>query len=406
MRHWVAGGVYTHKSGGGFMGQAWDAFVPSPAYWREVIRVLKPGGHALVFAGTRTSDLMGVALRFAGFEIRDTLVWMYGSGFPKSMDVSKAVDKHLGCTRTITGENKWAHKGNNKGGTCYGVHTSPPESKPGSGLARRYEGFGTALKPAHEPIILCRKPLDRQAKTVAANVLKHGTGGLHIDACRVAPTDEQLQGGGTIKGKFSVSHHEGWCRPWMRDARTREAARIRSVAAQAKGGEMGRWPANLIHDGSRDVLPLFPTGKSGGNGRPPSAGSAARYFYCAKASPADRDEGLDTEARKAGAMKGNLTDGQRKLGDGTPISAPLRKNHHPTVKPTALMRHLCRLICPPGGTVLDPFMGSGSTGKAAVLEGFAFIGVEQQADYMAIAAQRIQCAKDKKDQATSKENGG
>lgn len=382
MQYWINGDVYEHK-GAGFMGKSWDSFVPSPAYWKEVIRVLKPGGHALVFAGTRTQDLMTISLRFAGFEIRDSIrylhngeiyedhyssAWVFGSGFPKSANVSKLIDARLGKERTVTGENKWAHKRKIDGvdtGNCYGRRTDTPASEPAS----VYDGWGSALKPAYEPIILARKPLEG---TIADNVLKHGTGGLNIDGCRVA-----IDGSDDIHAKNP--HTKGTI-----------GGGDRGIYSGGKTGLYdvpdGRFPANLIHDGSNEVVVLFPATKTGVayseasgtndiygkikqrtttekalNGG--DSGSAARYFYCAKASKRDRDEGLEDN-----------------------------KNNHPTVKPLSLCRYLVRLITPPSGTVLDPFMGSGSTGKAAMLEGFNFIGIEQDADYLEIARQRIEHA--------------
>lgn len=263
----------------GFMGKQWDYDVPSVDIWQECFRVLKPGGHLLAFAGTRTQHRMAVNIEDAGFEIRDMIAWLYGSGFPKSHN-----------------------------------------------LKDEWEGWGTALKPALEPITVARKPFKG---TVAANVLEHGTGAINIDGCRV-------------------------------------------------GDDTGRWPANLIHDGSDEVVGLFPqtasgvpgvrrkvhdtnamAGRLGLTGEVEAgygdSGNAARFFYCAKANKKDRDDG----------------------------------NTHPTVKPTDLMAYLCRLVTPPGGIVLDPFMGSGSTGKAAIREGFQFIGIEREEEYIAIARERV-----------------
>jgi predicted RNA methylase len=343
-----------------FMGKKWDYDVPSVEVWAECLRVLKPGGHLLAFAGTRTQHRMACRIEDAGFEIRDMIAWVYGSGFPKSLDVSKSIDKRkdwaslkklgaaikvarnaLGISqseaarrvgligegeslggggfmwfetgrlptreewprvkaalelgdnfdaafeaaeREVVGVQKNAMSGwDMDGGTRFADRNI---TAPATEAARQWQGWGTALKPALEPITVARKP---QAGTVAANVLEHGTGALNVEGCRVG----------------------------------------------------GRWPANLIHDGSEEPAALL--------------GDAARFFYCAKASRSDRGEG----------------------------------NNHPTVKPTDLMRYLCRLVTPPGGTVLDPFMGSGSTGKAAMLEGFRFIGIERDAEYIKIAQARI-----------------
>jgi site-specific DNA-methyltransferase (adenine-specific) len=307
-------GAYARASKG-FMGQTWDggdvAFRPET--WAEALRVLKPGGHLVAFSGTRTYHRMAVAIEDAGFEIRDQLAWAYGSGFPKSHDAG--------------------------------------------------DGWGTALKPAWEPIALCRKPL---IGTVAANVLKHGTGAINVDGCRI-----EGEGNKTFE----------------RDAgdRSREQYRTGTTVGAAKPTELGRWPANIIHDGSDEVLAGFPNEaggrdkREGGQGSRPGGfanigadsgcnepngrlygdeGSAARFFYCAKATTEERGEG----------------------------------NNHPTVKPVSLMRWLCRLVTPKGGTVLDPFMGSGSTALACDAEQFNFIGCELSPEYAAIAETRIRNA--------------
>ena len=279
-----------------FMGKKWDKGVPSSEIWKRCLSVLKPGGHLLCFAGTRTHHRMATAIEDAGFEIRDMIAWVYGSGFPKS-------------------------------------HNGP--------------WGGTALKPALEPITVARKPL---IGTVAANVEAFGTGGLNIDGCRVdgEPWKPHVATG-LAKDKFFT--------------------RGTAVEIEKNPHDLGRWPANLIHDGSDEVAGLL--------------GSAARFFYCAKASKKDRDEGcdgMDARARPTmGSGIGGQPDQQRENNC----------NHHPTVKPTDLMRYLCRLVTPPGGVVLDPFMGSGSTGKAAILEGFGFVGIELEPDYIEIARARI-----------------
>jgi DNA modification methylase len=326
-----------------FMGKRWDYDVPSEDIWRECLRVLKPGGHLLAFAGTRTQHRMAVRIEDAGFEIRDMIAWVYGSGFPKSLDVSKAIDKAAGVEREVVGINEdyLRRKPNGMktaGATAYGYSQTQQETDaritaPATDAAKQWQGWGSALKPALEPITLARKPFKG---TIAKNVLTHGTGALNVDGCRVSGSDAH--------------------------------AAVR------------RWPANLIHDGSDEVTELFPfsqsrkqsgergtrpggfgdVGASRGSKKPngpqyDDKGSAARFFYCAKASKADR---------------------------GLP-------NNHPTVKPIELMRYLCRLVTPQGGTVLDPFMGSGTTGKAALLECFAFIGIERDSDYFAIAKDRV-----------------
>ena len=378
-----------------FMGKKWDYDVPDVAVWAECLRVLKPGGHLLAFAGTRTQHRMAVRIEDAGFEIRDMIAWVYGSGFPKSLDVSKAIDKAAGAEREVVGTYKGASnigKGSTNSyiTTKSGKATDVSITAPATPAAQQWAGWGTALKPALEPITVARKPL---VGTVAGNVLRHGTGAINVDGCRVNP-GEVVPGGGGLRGG-AASRHEGWQRP----------SHLENEATQPHTA--GRWPANLIHDGSEEVVGLFPvTGASkasarGGTnpnpmdwgkgrldggvvkGHDDAGGSAARFFYCAKASKADRDEGLERfELRKGGAMSGVETRPDR------PTNHPMRANHHPTVKPTALMRYLCRLVTPPGGLVLDPFAGSGSTGKGALLEGFRFVGIERDPEYVAIAQAR------------------
>lgn len=326
-----------------FMGKKWDYDVPSEAIWVETLRVLKPGGHLLAFAGTRTQHRMAVRIEDAGFEIRDMIAWVYGSGFPKSRDVSKALDAAAGAEREVLAEGKAVKRmipgadQNNTGSWIKdnGREFVPTVTAPATAAAAEWAGWGTALKPALEPITVARKPL---IGTVAVNVLAHGTGGLNVDGCRV---------GNDVRFNAAAANKPGGNSLNMgvvgmpQDAAGREAT--------------GRWPANLIHDGSDEVLAAFPTAPGQ---MACGSGSAARFFYCAKASKADR-----------GA-----------------------ENTHPTVKPTELMRYLCRLVTPPGGVVLDPFMGSGSTGKGAVLEGFKFIGIDRD-DWLDVAGRRIATAK-------------
>jgi site-specific DNA-methyltransferase (adenine-specific) len=390
-----------------FMGKKWDYDVPSEDVWRECLRVLKPGGHLLAFAGTRTQHRMAVRIEDAGFEIRDMIAWVYGSGFPKSLDVSKAIDKAAGAEREVVGS-KLGRPGMAKDGSNQSFDGSPNTygsggilpsdiTAPATDAAKQWQGWGTALKPALEPITVARKPLGE--KTVAANVLEHGTGAINVDGCRVA-TDEKLS--------CSTSA------PYAND-RTWNASITPGIEREQNA--QGRWPANLIHDGSEEVMGGFPettSGKPYGVRGPDrygftshegteltgygDSGSAARFFYCAKASKKDRDEGCEgMEARargeRDGRQMGNNSPGSLN-GSGEPVNgtgyrAPAR-NHHPTVKPTNLMRYLCRLVTPPGGTVFDPFMGSGSTGKAAMLEGFEFIGIERDAEYAQIAKARIE----------------
>ena len=371
-----------------FMGKKWDYDVPSVEVWAECLRVLKPGGHLLAFAGTRTQHRMAVRIEDAGFEIRDMIAWVYGSGFPKSLDVSKAIDKAAGAEREIVGPSRRHVVGASWGpGVGAGDKVQTMETAPATEAARRWQGWGTAIKPALEPITVARKPL---IGTVAENVLAHGTGALNIDGCRVA---------GEAGRPLVVSDRRngnGVYRDGLQGSR------------QVPGGtEAGRWPANLIHDGSEKVLAGFPQQTSGsraagvrkgmgfhgadGDGGPAiegSTGSAARFFYCAKASKRDRDEGLE-HLNLEGPGR-TCYDPQYHEGGGK--LPPRTGNFHPTVKPTDLMRYLCRLVTPPGGVVLDPFTGSGSTGKAAMLEGFRFIGCELSAEYLEIARARIEAA--------------
>jgi DNA modification methylase len=392
---------------GGFMGKEWDAGVPGEVFWREALRVAKPGAHLLAFGGTRTFHRLTCAIEDAGWEIRDCIMYIYGSGFPKSLDVSKAIDKAAGAKREVIGhymppaDSDYYKKGfkpsDPNGGLChnptsYGSGAKRLEdrhiSAPATDLARQWQGWGTCLKPAFEPIILARKPLDG---TVASTVAKWGTGGLNVDGCRVETGDGLDRVSGSYQGTgFAMK---------AGNATTTHPS--------------GRFPANLVHDGSEEVLAGFPvTGaakrnkvsdgrsapfmqaggeKSGGlsgrrdptNSYDDLGGSAARFFYCAKASRGEREAGL-REAHAAMRNDGRVTEIDNPYQRGKVL-----KNHHPTVKPIALMRWLVRLVTPPDGLVLDPFTGSGTTGCAAVLEGKRFVGCELSAEYADIARARI-----------------
>jgi len=346
-----------------FMGKRWDYDVPSEAIWRECLRVLKPGGHLLAFAGTRTQHRMAVRIEDAGFEIRDMIAWVYGSGFPKSLDVSKAIDKAAGAEREVIGPATVGGKGQ---GNAYGTITRPPATAP----ATAWQGWGTALKPALEPITVARKPL---IGTVAENVLAHGTGALNVDGCRVG-TESTIRNNNVSLGG-SGNHIYG------------------NAGACVAGSHSGRWPANLIHDGSEEVVGAFGAHalrKDACGAQNANETTQARFFYCAKASKADRDEGCEGMEEKEAGIK---NDSGRGFSESDPMAKIMRRNHHPTVKPTALMQYLCRLVTPPNGIVLDPFMGSGSTGKAAMLEGFDFIGIERDPEYVKIAEARIGAAR-------------
>lgn len=372
-----------------FMGKQWDHGVPGEVFWAEALRVAKPGAYLLAFGGTRTYHRLVCAIEDAGWKIRDTVAWIYSSGFPKSLDVSKAIDKAAGVERErVLVPTKIGNRPDQAGDIALGATGMTDVGEPITDAARQWDGWGTALKPAFEPIVLARKPL---IGTVAANVLEYGTGAINIDGCRV---------GCNSKTKFPTGY-----------PRTKRVAYGQYPDTTGDQNPSSRWPANLIHDGSDEVLAVFPettegNGKvGGGNGestglfglgsinqsRYPGTGSAARFFYCAKASKEDRDSGLDgipthtageCTARRDGAAGLNSP----RAGAGRTSGS---RNSHPTVKPHELMRYLCRLVTPPRGVVLDPFMGSGSTGKAAVAEGFSFIGCDLSAEYVEIARLRI-----------------
>ena len=394
----------------GFMGKDWDHGVPGVAFWQAALRVAKPGAHLLAFGGTRTNHRLACAIEDAGWEIRDTIMWVYGSGFPKSLDVSKAIDKAAGAEREVVGMKPNVHSMGSM--QMHEGYHRPWMDEPGAAErqmqltapatpdAARWQGWGTALKPAWEPIIVARKPLDG---TVAENVLRWGTGAINVDASRIPTNGDQ-------KGQFGPHKPESL---GVENTHGIYGRKFRQEADQSSG----RWPANVIHDGSDEVLAGFPMTTSGGgqktvNGPYTSdrtwnvsttpgndkhfeidTGSAARFFYCAKASKSDRDEGLDELPLRgrnevAGLNTATKCDPTLHTPEGV-AARPQRHNHHPTVKPTALMRYLVRLVTPPGGVVLDPFMGSGSTGKAAVAEGFGFTGIDNEAEYAEIARRRI-----------------
>jgi DNA modification methylase len=404
LRHWLAGDDYKHNSNG-FMGKEWDSFVPGPSIWKECYRVLKPGGHMLAFFGTRTYDMGVIAIRLAGFEIRDQLAWVFGSGFPKSRDISKDMDKILGNKREVIGKTKAPGMAKSNVENEQQNRSKYEFEKLGAPVgkeAKQWNGWGTALKPAQEPIVLARKPLEG---TVAQNVMTHGVGGINIDSCRVETSESKER-----------THEKSQLSDYSKTGNTSFA----SKAGKFIGGDpKGRFPANFIHDGSEEVVSLFPdsdgqiapvkgtesshTGQNGIYGtygrtafdkRDETEKSAARFFYCAKTSKKDRNEGLDhfptVTTDPYAQHRGRRMEDNDIRFDGAPPS--VGKNNHPTVKPTDLMRYLCRLITPPNGTVLDPFMGSGSTGKAAMYEGFNFIGVELDPEYIKIAEARIQHA--------------
>jgi len=383
-----------------FMGKKWDYDVPSVEIWRECLRVLKPGGHLLAFAGSRTYHRLVVNVEDAGFEIRDQIMWVYGSGFPKSHNISKAMDKAAGAEREVIGT-KGLHSFTTKTQNLYqsGLRSDFEKANaltaPATPEAKQWEGWGSALKPAHEPIVVARKPL---IGTLVENVLEHGTGGLNIDGCRIG-TDVVGWGG---KGRSGDSATAGASRGGTQGGYNYDDGEARPVE--------GRFPANFIHDGSDEVVSLFPESTGGHAPKNSKAnpfggvndtereeihygtGSAARFFYCPKASKAERNAGLEAFENKksqhnAGGI-GRKVSVEKRLEQGKE-NAPMMKNIHPTVKPVDLMKYLCRLVTPPGGVVLDPFMGSGTTGIAAKVEGFDFIGIEMDAEYLVIAEARI-----------------
>ena len=430
----------------GFMGRSWDStgIAFQKETWELCFKVLKPGGHLLAFSGSRTYHRMAVAIEDAGFEIRDQVMWLYGSGFPKSMNIGKTLDKKLGNERVAVGErtrnvkpfddgNGW-NSNNTTGNHIYTKGNS------------EWEGWGTALKPAHEPLVLARKPLSE--KSVVDNVLKHRTGGINIDECRVEGNDakypdtnpdfrdqgrqskenmgiDKLSFGQTenVKRKKVVRKSRDENGVWTNDNSGMKA----EGSEYADADPRGRFPSNVMHDGSDVVKDIFPNTKSSNVSRERKAGtefgqssgwnkhnnvdsglmpaygddgSASRYFYCAKTSKAERNQGLDNlPTKKASSMPGRRNPNDMKDSkidnDVTGRFVTEKKNIHPTVKPIKLMKYLCRLITPKGGTVLDPFMGSGSTGMAAKEENFEFVGIEKEEEYFNIATARIESVETK-----------
>lgn len=391
-----------------FMGKKWDYQVPSQEVFAEMLRVLKPGGHALVACGTRTQHRMAVNIEDAGFEIRDVITWLYGSGFPKSMDISKAIDKQAGADRpdAIKGGHMGA-AGRSHGSDYANDADLEIENKipavigkgfltrgtPQTESAKQWQGWGTALKPACEFWTLARKPISE--KTVAANVLEHGTGGINIDRCRIGTSDSisstlnqntrgHLIGSGGSKKERDTVYHQSplgrWPANLILDEEAAEALDEQSGTSKPKpsrsgpkGGNKGALPN--FGGSSADAIEYWPEDQGGG---------ASRFFYVAKASKGERNHGLDEfEPSKT-------NDGRKKeIDNAYQRGGTERLNTHPTVKPIKLMTYLCRLITPPNGIVLDPFMGSGSTGVAAIKEGFGFVGIEREPQYFEIAKARI-----------------
>lgn len=386
LQDWIDHGYHIPRAKNGFMGKTWDAFVPQPIFWKEVFRVLKPGGHVISFSGTRTYDLMVLAMRLAGFEIRDQLIYAYGGGFPKSANVSKMIDKQAGAVREVVGidlarqarlKNQLAGS-NSLGDWGIGARNVNIE-KPSTDEAKEWDGFGTALSPSHEPIVLARKPLEK-GLTIAQNVLKWGTGALNIDGCRVGVDN-------TSRNNFASIGYGGSNVPF------------------SSGSESGRWPSNLLLANVPDVIGLFPAnaksgamkhevpayegesmffnGRSGPSNQYGDSGSASRYFFRADLLPIEQDElNLPIHVKVFYCSKPSKY--ERSLGKETDDS-------HETVKPVALMHHLVTLITPPNGICCDPFLGSGTTGIAAMLAGenIQFRGCEITEKYIPIATNRI-----------------
>lgn len=341
----------------GFMGKSWDAsgIAYNTEVWRQCLRILKPGGHMLAFGGSRTYHRLACAIEDSGFEIRDQIMWVYGSGFPKSLNVGK----QPGC--------------------------------------EEWEGWGTALKPAHEPIVVARKPFDG---TVAENVTQWGTGAINIDGCRVEFVSDDDKKESTGKNQ----HEDFGTEPMTNNTVYGDYSMVKPTNYNPPG----RWPANLIHDGSEEVVSLFPNSKGGaypskrgqavatsfasgqetegGFRKMGDDGSAARFFYCAKASTAERNAGLDGLPKKKADTRSDVAAGIWK-----DMSAA-HQNHHPTVKPVTLMRYLVRLVTPPNGIVLDPFLGSGTTAVAAIHENVKWMGFEMNPEYATIAGKRTEHA--------------
>ena len=382
----------------GFMGKAWDggdiAFQPDT--WRAVMRVLKPGAMLLAFGGDRTHHRVMCAIEDAGFEIRTCIYWVFGQGFPKSLDISKAIEEAAGVEREVVGMRKLTGKARILAGGHYAGRYEEAtawretydNTAPATPLAKLFSGYGTALKPAAEIIIVAMKPLD---KNFAHNAERHGVSGINIDGCRVPTSaksfkdrrDDKVQQ--NAYGKYGVSDYDG---------------------------SLGRWPSNLILDDSDEVLRLFPMTHGAGTFREGSragntfgvrqdegaeyqraaidgGGSAARFFYCCKASQSERDAGCqDLEAGLPVDGADKWTEQDRRKGAG--VTRRLSHNTHPTCKPLDLMRYLCRLVTPPAnGLILDPFLGSGTTGLAAIQTGNGFVGVELEKASMRIAVARI-----------------
>ena len=406
MRDWIEKGYHEVKSKKGFMGKSWDSFVPQPNDWKEAYRVLKPGGFMLAACGTRTYDWMVASMRFAGFKIVDTVLWAYGSGFPKSLSIDKAPDKLSNQERKVTGKRKHPtlkdqNKLSEKKSAVYDSGKTWERewdlTEPASEIAKKYEGWKTALKPAVELFVLAQKPISE--KTIAKNILKWGTGALNIPGCRIPykgnkDFNSAKFGRGTniMGGNFVGAQHS-------------------SGKTNIEGNPDGRYPSNLILDESAASLldqqvGILKSGKPSGKrnteggyhkkyGSIPvtgygDRGGPSRFFYVAKASRSERNKGLDSfEEKPMFYSSGTKNVGSFRMEGTNKYS----KNFWPTVKPIALMRYLVKLITPPGGTCLDPFCGSGSTLLGCELEGFDSVGIDKEIDAVEISKARIRAWK-------------
>ena len=469
LSHWINDKEYEHN-GKGFMGREWDSFVPGPEIWKKCFRVLKPGAHILVFAGTRTYDLMGMSLRLAGFELKNTIAWCHSTGFPKSVNISKEIDRKLGVEREVVGQPLAddIRGGNLNHRTCDGdkkIHMIDI-TKPASPQAKEWSGFGTDLKPAYEPILLFRKPISE--KTIVENVLKHRTGSINVDGCRVG-TGDKLQSGrhiqknreypsgykdtnrteyeqnpqGRFPSNFLIQHSSGCKKIGKKKVKSSQlltSHQLNESENKAMSGKnykrnprqdwgkdgtetvdkyncepqclvrkldemsgMSKSPdksknygkhSDLVEPGNNGTMNDGWNGDKVVQGHA-DTGGASRFFqvfepeikapfvYIPKPSTSEKNAGLSGEPEKVG-------DGRKAYAD-VPMNRgeTLRKNVHPTVKSVRLMRYLVRLITPPGGIVLDAFLGSGTTGIAAMKEGMRFIGIEKEEKYFKIAKSRI-----------------
>lgn len=408
----------------GFMGKSWDAsgIAYNVDLWKKALRVLKPGGYLLAFGGSRTFHRIACAIEDAGFEIRDTIMWLYGSGFPKSMSLSKGLEakEKLGNAGTrnkrkieqACDTEEYTLKQTNNGAMGEMVEATRKQYVPDTDMAKKWDGWGTCLKPAFEPIIVARKPFNG---SLIENIEKNGVGGLNIDGCRIDYKGEKPNIGGRAK------HDRG------------EGYGFKALGDECAANDSGRFPANVIltydetdkgevcggmpdtnsqktpnDDRENKGKSMFIDGVHNPNNSYDDNGSAARYFYCAKASKKDRDNGLIYFENVSGAEISNRKEGSKGLvmegGKQNPYngkSSPNNKNFHPTVKPVELMQYLIRLVCPKGSTILDIFNGSGSTGKAAMFENrernadYKYIGIELDSEYCKISESRIDYALNK-----------